>query len=508
MNVIKVANASGTLGLVALAAIASPLAWAEESGWYLGGNYGQSQADIDDERITAALLNAGVTSVSIVDDDSDTGFKLFGGYQFNRSFALEAGFFDLGKFGFVATTTPAGTLTGDTTKIQGANLDLVWTLHFTDKLSAFGRGGATYVETESSYSATGVVLTAPAGGSEEEASYKFGLGLQYDFTDRFGLRGEAERYRIDDAVGNKGDIDLFSLGFVYRFFGATPTAAPAYVPPPPVKAAPPPVKAEPPVQVVVPVPVKTVQYCSILDLQFAINADKIQREAKEQLAVVGTFMQKYPDTTAVIEGHTDDVGTDEDNMQLSERRAHSVVDYLVNDLQIARSRLTAVGYGETRPISNAETSEARQANRRINAVIACAKDLEGLAVNPARTTMALEIDFDPQNAQIQPESRNGLEQVANFLKANPAVTATVEGHAAKFEGTGASQVQISPAQAMDVSKRRAQNVVDYLVNEFGISRSRLSSEGFGQTRRVSYGTTLEGQQENRRVNIIINYPKR
>jgi OOP family OmpA-OmpF porin len=51
-------------------------------------------------------------------------------------------------------------------------------------------------------------------------------------------------------------------------------------------------------------------------------------------------------------------------------------------------------------------------------------------------------------------------------------------------------------------------VVAYLVDNFGIDRSRLNAEGFGKTRRFAYNTTLEGQQENRRVNIIINYPKR
>jgi OOP family OmpA-OmpF porin len=60
--------------------------------------------------------------------------------------------------------------------------------------------------------------------------------------------------------------------------------------------------------------------------------------------------------------------------------------------------------------------------------------------------------------------------------------------------------------AMNMSKRRAQNVVDYLVDTFGIDRSRLSVEGFGQGRRFAYNTSAEGQQENRRVNIIINYP--
>ena len=47
----------------------------------------------------------------------------------------------------------------------------------------------------------------------------------------------------------------------------------------------------------------------------------------------------------------------------------------------------------------------------------------------------------------------------------------------------------------------------FVGENFGIARSRLSAEGFGQTRRFAYNTTLEGQQENRRVNIIINYGK-
>jgi OOP family OmpA-OmpF porin len=50
-------------------------------------------------------------------------------------------------------------------------------------------------------------------------------------------------------------------------------------------------------------------------------------------------------------------------------------------------------------------------------------------------------------------------------------------------------------------------VVDYLVYNFGIARSRLSAEGFGATRRFAYNTSAEGQRENRRVNIIFDFPK-
>jgi OOP family OmpA-OmpF porin len=49
-------------------------------------------------------------------------------------------------------------------------------------------------------------------------------------------------------------------------------------------------------------------------------------------------------------------------------------------------------------------------------------------------------------------------------------------------------------------------VANYLATEFGVARSRLAAEGFGPTRRFAYNTSLEGQQENRRVNIILDFP--
>jgi len=49
--------------------------------------------------------------------------------------------------------------------------------------------------------------------------------------------------------------------------------------------------------------------------------------------------------------------------------------------------------------------------------------------------------------------------------------------------------------------------VTYLVDNFGIARSRLSAVGFGRSRPDAYNTSLEGQQDNRRVNVIINYPQ-
>ncbi len=212
----NLARASGTLGLAALAVIASPFAVADDSGWYGGINIGQSRAKIDDARITSSLLGGGFATTSITDDNRDTGYKLFGGYKFNKNFALEGGYFDLGRFGFTAITVPAGTLSGNI-QLKGLNLDAVGILPITEKFSAFGRAGLNYAEARDSFTGTGLVNVANPNPSKRDTNYKLGLGLQYDFTESLGMRVEVERYRINAyAVGNRGDIDLVSVGLVYR----------------------------------------------------------------------------------------------------------------------------------------------------------------------------------------------------------------------------------------------------------------------------------------------------
>ena len=499
-NMKRVAKTIGALGLVGCAVINAQFAVAADSGWLGGFSVGQSNAEIDNERIADQLLGSGFTTTSISNNDTDSAIKIFSGYKFNKHFALEGGYFNLGQFGYTATTVPAGTLNG-MIKLKGLNLDAVGILPITEKFSAFGRVGLNYAEAKDSFSSSGAVATpTDPSPSKRGTNYKTGLGLQYDLNDTVGLRGEWERYRINDAVGNDGDINMYSLGVVVMFGGSKPAPVQkAAMAPAPIAMA-----APAPVMVIVPIRAKTEQYCSILDIQFEINQDDIQREEKENLSVVATFMKKYPNTTAVIEGHTDNVGTTEKNMKLSQQRAESVVSYLVADHKIDPSRLTAVGYGETRPIADNTTDEGKRMNRRIGAVIACATDIEGLTVVPARLTMAMEMEFDPHSADIRAPYHVQLDKVANFMKANPSVTATVEGHASKLIGTQ----PMSSEMVMEHSQRRAQNVVDDLVDTHGVARSRLSAQGFGQTRRVAYGTTLEGQQENRRVNIIFNYPKK
>ncbi len=78
-------------------------------------------------------------------------------------------------------------------------------------------------------------------------------------------------------------------------------------------------------------------------------------------------MNKYPQTSTVIEGHTDSVGSARYNAGLSQRRADSVKNYLVENFSISPDRLATKGYGEEKPVASNDTAEGRAQNRRIEA---------------------------------------------------------------------------------------------------------------------------------------------
>jgi len=111
----------------------------------------------------------------------------------------------------------------------------------------------------------------------------------------------------------------------------------------------------------------------ILNVEFDTDRAVVKDKYRGEIKKVADFMKTYPNTTAVIEGHTDNVFTAEYNQKLSQDRADSVRQYLISNFGIKASRLTSVGYGLTRPIASNNTEEGRQKNRRVQAVIKAMK---------------------------------------------------------------------------------------------------------------------------------------
>jgi OOP family OmpA-OmpF porin len=215
MQNLKTHRVLSALAVTVLAALANRCAEADDYSWYAGVNVGETRSTIDGSRTLNGDSQGAYFPSGIVRHDRDNGYKVFFGYKFDRYLAVESGYFDLGKFGFTMDNAPSGTVNGNT-QVRGLDLDVIGTLPFTKRLSGFARAGYSYAQTNASLMTTASV-SGPDSSRQRSMNYKFGLGFQYVFTKTLGLRLEAERYRINDGVGGRADVDLISLGLVLQF---------------------------------------------------------------------------------------------------------------------------------------------------------------------------------------------------------------------------------------------------------------------------------------------------
>jgi OOP family OmpA-OmpF porin len=365
------------LAACSLAPLASAAALAQDAGYFYGGlGIGTARATLDAQAIVGE--QAGVSASVIDRNDRDTTYKLFGGYQMTPNLGIEAGYFRLGRFGFDAITAPPGTFAANSS-IQGLNVDLVGTLPMGERFSLLGRLGAQHARTRTALSATVGEESMDAHYSERKTNFKIGAGLQYAFSPSFLMRGEAERYRVSDAVNHKVNVDTLSLSLVFPFGQTAAPApramAPAYVAPAPapapvvvvqapepVVATPPP--APPPAPVVV--PLRRVSFSAESLHEFDKSA--LQDEGRRAL---DTFLKELEGTSfdmVTVEGHTDRLGTPDYNQRLSQERADAVKAYLVSTGKVDPMKITAVGKGESNPVTSPEACRGAAATA---ALIAC-----------------------------------------------------------------------------------------------------------------------------------------
>jgi OmpA-OmpF porin, OOP family len=106
---------------------------------------------------------------------------------------------------------------------------------------------------------------------------------------------------------------------------------------------------------------------------FDLGKTTIRPESGSLLDEIATVLKQHPEITrVVVEGHTDSTGSARGNLRLSQARAESVVDAIVQR-GIEKARLTAKGFGSSRPIASNDTPEGRDANRRVEISIAQSK---------------------------------------------------------------------------------------------------------------------------------------
>lgn len=171
---------SRTLLAVLIGAAAFGAQAAEDTGLYVGAGAGQS------------FVDEGVY------DDEDTAFSVFGGYQFNRYFAIEASYNDFGKL------EPEGA--GQAVEADSVALTVVGTVPFTDKFSGYAKAGLHSWDLDTPIA--GLIGTSDDSGTDPT----YGVGLQYRFTDSVALRGEYSRFEAEDL-----DVDLAQLQVRFDF---------------------------------------------------------------------------------------------------------------------------------------------------------------------------------------------------------------------------------------------------------------------------------------------------
>ncbi|MCF5141067.1 OmpA family protein [Pseudomonas edaphica] len=289
--------------------------------------------------------------------------ELFYKKQYNDSVKhIEDGFNPGARIGYFLTDDLSLNLSYDKTnhtrsndgtgsqKIGGDTSSLTAQYHF-------GQAGVDslrpYVEGGFGHQSRGNVKADGHSGRDQSTLAIAGAGVKYYFTNNVYARAGVE---ADYALDN-GKWDYSALvGLGVNFGGNAGAAAPAPTPAPAPEPTPEP---EAPVAQVVRVE---------LDVKFDFDKSVVKPNSYGDVKNLADFMAQYPATNVEVAGHTDSIGPDAYNQKLSQRRADAVKQVLVKD-GVAPSRITAVGYGESRPVADNATEAGRAVNRRVEASV-------------------------------------------------------------------------------------------------------------------------------------------
>ncbi|HHC7296385.1 TPA: OmpA family protein [Vibrio campbellii] len=282
-------------------------------------------------------------------DKDDIGAGIYLGYKINDWLAVEGGY---DYFGDAKAVYPS---LGDpsikapySAEVQGIELGLVSQYNLTEKLSILGKVGALGWKADK----TGKELDYTVNEEDKDISLMLGAGLEYRLSHNWGARLE---YQWFDNVGGKdtggSDINFLTVGLNYTFGS----------------------KEEPVSKSVEPIPTKVIE-AQVLTFNefngealFAFDSSELSVNAKSYLRDVLLRLQKNEQSELIIIGHTDSLGSESYNKELSTRRAESVA-YYFQSQGISKSRIQVEGKGETSPIADNKTPEGRAMNRRVEII--------------------------------------------------------------------------------------------------------------------------------------------
>lgn len=195
--------------LLVLAGVVAASRASAQPGFYFGASVGKSDFDND---IATGLITSGTV------DTQSSGFKIFGGYQFNDYFGLDIAYVDLGKATYSGSYfgTP---VTGGKVEVWGLNLSAVGTYPLNSTFAVFGKVGLFAWEAKAKDTTGGIPFSDTVGGGD----LSFGAGLSIRFTKNLSARVEWERFGLTGSdYGSSysydlGNADMLSVGIAYNF---------------------------------------------------------------------------------------------------------------------------------------------------------------------------------------------------------------------------------------------------------------------------------------------------
>jgi outer membrane protein OmpA-like peptidoglycan-associated protein len=327
-------------GALVLASMAATGAEAElessikVSDWYIGAGMGLSQLEPDDNGTNFRVTNA-----------NDVGWKIFAGIDLSKHWTAELLYSDLGKSELTNQSIPS-----QKGEVSYSVLTLTSQYYFNQKTDPgfrqgwqpFLRAGISMLDAEQN-SFTNVDVQ-----QDHNVLLYFGAGIEYSWWNNWAVRAEIDIYDTDAAYAG--------ISLLKRFGENKPR---------PRKVKEDAVVPEPTVAVLVPPAIVYSDVCTQFEgVNFWHASADLREMAKEILERVIEILIQNPGLQLEIQAHTDSKGTTEVNQKLSDSRADSVRNYLIEN-GIDGARLVARGYGESRPKVRNDTVVGRAENRRV-----------------------------------------------------------------------------------------------------------------------------------------------
>jgi len=268
-------------------------------------------------------------------------------------------------------------------------------------------------------------------------------------------------------------------------------------------------------------PEPTQQTVTVLEgVEFATDKFVLRTTSRMILDSVVTELLRRPTIPVEVSGHTDWVASDSYNLTLSTNRAKAVRQYLVTK-GVNGDRITAVGYGESRPRDTNETREGRQRNRRVeltwqlpvqlDLLPSCAEvpqqsqtppptEPDATSVTPPAQTMGEntsmlldQVVFPSASIALRQAARTRLMNIARQIQSREAFLLELSGHADDVGDTDSN---------LALSLARAYRVRAYLI-ELGVPISRVVVRGYGSDRPLVDSRSESARARNRRVELSI-----